>query len=640
MDPNVLTVAQLKWTLKQQKMPVYGRKVELIQRLQVADPSGEWIKEAVQQITGDDEEELMQLMAPSAREEEQTENAWGGSQSPNDSLREAELARREKELLQREIELLRRENEMLRGPPNNSTVTTNVRATTSVKSISELVGEYKGSDEDFKRWRRQIDLLRATYELDENASKILIGSKLRGKALDWYHSRADHIAMTADDLLKEMQTMFERPRGRLELRKTFESRQWQKGELFSEYCHHKQILGNRVPIDKEEMVDYVIEGIPSEVLRNQARMHRFTSVQDVTQAFNKISLKVEPESTLREKHVNKGVTKKQGSGGFSEKKDESTATAPRVSSRGAIKCYECNNMGHYAKDCPSRKLKDRKTTKEKKTEAGSKSVGLLEEERSGDSSAGEDQSEESHSEQEDICFVDLKEEVRDEFQRTVKLEVEDKQQYEGTARMDTGCPVSLIKNSCVDDGSVKRAGDEWNRYCGINKSRLRVLGVVAANLRIGEDHCKVTVGVVPDETMSTPLLVGRDALKSLGYSLTKNPQYDKVVTELFSIETVRHDSVDRIQINENISQSSRDQLKTLYINHYVAPTRPKEPKVYFEANIQVKNDQPVQFGPRRLGYADKEKVQEILTSLLEREIIRPSTSEFFVANSADEKKEW
>jgi len=34
------------------------------------------------------------------------------------------------------------------------------------------------------------DLLRATYELNENASKILMGSKLRGKALDWYYSRA------------------------------------------------------------------------------------------------------------------------------------------------------------------------------------------------------------------------------------------------------------------------------------------------------------------------------------------------------------------------------------------------------------------------------------------------------------------
>jgi len=55
---------------------------------------------------------------------------------------------------------------------------------------------------------------------------------------------------------------------RLDLRKKFETRGWQKNELFSEYCHHKLILGNRVPIAKEEMIDYIIDGIPSKTLRN------------------------------------------------------------------------------------------------------------------------------------------------------------------------------------------------------------------------------------------------------------------------------------------------------------------------------------------------------------------------------------
>jgi len=62
------------------------------------------------------------------------------------------------------------------------------------------VGEYNGSEEDFERWRTQINLLRTTYELDENAAKILVGSKLRGKALDWYHSQADHLAMTVNEM--------------------------------------------------------------------------------------------------------------------------------------------------------------------------------------------------------------------------------------------------------------------------------------------------------------------------------------------------------------------------------------------------------------------------------------------------------
>lgn len=51
------------------------------------------------------------------------------------------------------------------------------------------------------------------------------------------------------------------------------------------------------------------------------------------------------------------------------------------------------------------------------------------------------------------------------------------------------------------------------------------------------DDCEVTLGVVPDDTMNVPLLLGRNVLKSLGYSLTKNSQYDRAVaSKILSIE--------------------------------------------------------------------------------------------------------
>lgn len=52
------------------------------------------------------------------------------------------------------------------------------------------------------------------YNLDENATKILVGSKLRGKAFDWYHSRVEYLAMDLEDLFKKMEIMFDRPLGR------------------------------------------------------------------------------------------------------------------------------------------------------------------------------------------------------------------------------------------------------------------------------------------------------------------------------------------------------------------------------------------------------------------------------------------
>lgn len=66
--------------------------------------------------------------------------------------------------------------------------------------------------------------------------------------------------------------MFDHRPARITLRKNFEKRVWQTAELFSEYFHEKVTLANQVPIEEEEIVDYLIEGISDMQLRNQAKI--------------------------------------------------------------------------------------------------------------------------------------------------------------------------------------------------------------------------------------------------------------------------------------------------------------------------------------------------------------------------------
>lgn len=55
-------------------------------------------------------------------------------------------------------------------------------------------------------------------------------------------------------------------------RKQFEQRVWRKDKTFNEYLHQKIIMGNRIGIDEDEMTEYIIEGIPDPILRDQARV--------------------------------------------------------------------------------------------------------------------------------------------------------------------------------------------------------------------------------------------------------------------------------------------------------------------------------------------------------------------------------
>lgn len=78
--------------------------------------------------------------------------------------------------------------------------------------------------------------------------------RLKRKALEWLHSKPEYIGMPLDEFLKEMRGVFWHRENKIMLRMIFENRAWKKDETFSEYVHKKTILGNRIPIDKGELI--------------------------------------------------------------------------------------------------------------------------------------------------------------------------------------------------------------------------------------------------------------------------------------------------------------------------------------------------------------------------------------------------
>lgn len=81
--------------------------------------------------------------------------------------------------------------------------------------------------------------------------------------------------MRFDNLINELKSMFRYKQNKVTTRRIFETRIW-KDETFREYVHKEVIMGNRVPMEATKMMNYIIDGIPDNVLRNQTRIQRFT----------------------------------------------------------------------------------------------------------------------------------------------------------------------------------------------------------------------------------------------------------------------------------------------------------------------------------------------------------------------------
>lgn len=73
--------------------------------------------------------------------------------------------------------------------------------------------------------------------------------------------------------------------------------------------------------------------------------------------------------------------------------------------------------------------------------------------------------------------------------------------------------------------------------------------------------------------------------------------------------------------------SVESKLNNLYEQSYIQ-NFVKEPENEFEINIQLKNDVPIVYKPRRLSFYEKEKLQKIIDRLLKENVIRESQSNY------------
>lgn len=196
-----------------------GNKADLIMRIIESDPSGAW-------MTG-----IPETSETGAIRENLSES--GAEAQISGYEREIEMYRREKELAERELSLVRRELELARemqrlniGERERTADREDIsheHPKPSIKAIGDLLGPFDGSG-DYEVWEKQLRLLKTTYRLTDEYAKILVGMRLKGKAVEWLHSKSQHIGLPLETLLSEMREMYDQRPSKMELRKKFEER--------------------------------------------------------------------------------------------------------------------------------------------------------------------------------------------------------------------------------------------------------------------------------------------------------------------------------------------------------------------------------------------------------------------------------
>lgn len=507
--------------------------------------------------------------------------------------REIELLKRENELLKREQKILQRENEMLKLIDNQTEPSA---SGVSLNLVSNFIANYDGTS-DGSFWVTQLRDIQKIYKLNDNMLRALFAVKLVGRAQVWLHSRRNTADEHVDELLQQFCMTFGAKQTKLEARRTFELRKWRYEENFADYYNEKCLLASKLQLDDTELLEYLVDGISNVQIRTQVAMQQHTNTGDLFKTL--VNIKLPKPATVTP---------------FKPKDNLEAATT----SKGVLRCYNCNSVGHYAAEC----------SKPRRLPGTCYGCGSSDHMVSNCERNKKKLSDQTNNYVRSFNFSSIND-------SNFKISLE--------CLIDSGSPVSLIRRDVVPN-EIKIFEFRSDSFYGLNFTKLKTNGKCLCLIDVNNKFFEIDLIVVEEDSMKYSVLLGRDFLRKtnakilFGETISNESEikirncdckgdidFDEMI---MSIDTCNEVEEMNLKIGDDVSHKLRIATEIIFRKTYLEMPRPAEPEVRVEMKINVDNIKPFNCPPRRLSYAEKQELQKILDDLLENGVIRVSESEF------------
>ncbi|XP_029163451.1 uncharacterized protein LOC114934906 [Nylanderia fulva] len=469
-----------------------------------------------------------------------------------------------------------------------------------------------GTDEENVHiWSQRVDRVAQVHHASEDVVLLAASSKLTKLAKQWYEMQSGHVLESWYELKQAMIKMFDRRVSFTAAMQKIEARKWNPAkESFDQYSIDKLTLIHRLDLPSTDAINLIIGGIPQHSLRATALALTTQSVDKFLEAMRRITYGM---GDMREKnhHQSKAIKKdyKAADGKTQGHKDRPT--------KGA--CNYCKKEGHWKSDCPLLKKKER-------TVATASSSSPAPEKT-------------SSSTQPTAAAVE--DNNRDKFYLSGPLIIIDKINNIDcnlSALMDTGSPVSFVSLSNFQKffNCTQTALEPVDRkFNALPKNPINVQGKINSVISFKsfpDRTYEVCLHVVDSDFSEMDLIIGRDFLENYNLTLIFRPtrsdstaftqlllQSDVCYTEM-NAESL----LDECEIDFGLAE--KQQLKEVVLDCLNTEVKVIDDDYYVSVNL--KDHSTYAFAPRKFALEERKQIRAITDDLLERGIIRNSTSPY------------
>lgn len=580
MSKNEVTkmkVVDLKAELSQRKLPTYGKKCDLVARLQAAITLERDIQE------GNDEVEAI--------DDDDDDNDYDNDDDVvNDEAEEITTRQREDISVMLDNNLNIEETPRARVPsnmPRRPRYDASRRAMLTFRDVEDSLEKFSGDDHlDIKQWLRNIEELAEIYGWTDLMKLAYTRRLLSGSAQLFVEY--ERCARTWDGLKTALIDEFGDKVDSFQVHRELHERKKRADETYQQYVYQMVKIAAQADVDTAAVIQYIIQGIKDEAANKNYLYEARTikELRDRLKRYEKTKQEVQSKNKPIDKKDFRGSVKKITQTATSEKQRRCfncgetghVSTVCPVKDKGA-KCFKCSGYGHIAAKCPKKEEVNLTSTRSKK-----------------------------------------------KLEKEVMIN-----NHTFKALIDTGSDLTLIRTDEYVMLGSPRLSSLRIKFEGIGASCYETMGDFCAVMLVdGQEHI-VNLHVVPSNVSKHPVILGKDFIDQVDLRVKRgeitigkivDEDNDENIPEILKIDVV--DGSDTVNVDYIKEPEYREEIKKMITNY----TPVNECDVGVKTRIILKDNIPVAARPRRLSPAEKEDVEQIMKQWLEDGIIQPSNSEY------------